>query len=144
MKRALIVVIVVGVVLFGLLQLIPVNRANPPVVREVRWDSPETRALAARACFDCHSNETKFPWYASMAPPSILLSNHITEGRDNINFSDWDNYYLDYDEIEEQIVEGKMPPASYLLMHPEAQLSDAEKQQLLDGFEATIEADPGQ
>ena len=144
MKRALIVVIVVGVVLFGLLQLIPVNRANPPVVREVRWDSPETRALAARACFDCHSNETKFPWYASIAPPSILLSNHITEGRDNINFSDWDNYYLDYDEIEEQIVEGKMPPASYLLMHPEAQLSDAEKQQLLDGFEATIEADPGQ
>lgn len=144
MKRALIIVVVVGVVLLGLLQLVPVNRSNPPVVREVSWDSPETRALAERACFDCHSNETKFPWYASIAPPSILLGNHITEGRDNMNFSDWDNYYLDYDEIEEQIVEGKMPPGSYLLMHPEARLADAEKQQLLAGLQATIEADPGQ
>jgi hypothetical protein len=61
-----------------------------------------------------------------------------------MNFSDWDNYYLDYDEIEEQVVEGKMPPRSYLLMHPEARLSDAEKQQLLAGLQVTTEADPGQ
>lgn len=144
MKRLLLVLVIVGVVAFVALQLVPVSRDNPPVVREVRWDSPETRALAERACFDCHSNETKFPWYASIAPPSLLLSRHITEGRDNMNFSDWDNYYLDYDEIEEQIVEGKMPPRSYLLMHPEAQLNDAEKQQLLAGFRATTDADPGQ
>lgn len=144
MKRLLLILVFVGVIAFVALQLIPVNRTNPPVVREIQWDSPETRALAARACFDCHSNETKFPWYASIAPPSLLMGNHITEGRDNMNFSDWDNYYLEYDEIEEQIVEGEMPPGSYLLMHPEARLSDAEKQQLLAGLRATIAADPGQ
>ncbi len=144
MKRALIIIIVIGVVLFGLLQLIPVNRTNPPVVREIKWDSPQTRALAERACMDCHSNETKYPWYASIAPPSLLLADHINEGRENMNLSDWDNYYVEYDELEEQIVEGKMPPRSYLLMHPEARLSDAEKQQLLDGFKATVAADPGQ
>lgn len=144
MKRALIIIIVVGIVLFGLLQLIPVNRTNPPVVREVQWDSAQTRALAERACFDCHSNETKYPWYASIAPPSLLMGNHITEGRENMNFSEWDKYYLDFDEIEEQVTEGKMPPWDYLLLHPAARLTDAEKQQLLAGFEATIAADPGQ
>lgn len=144
MKRALIIIIVVGIVLFGLLQLIPVNRTNPPVVREIRWDSAQTRALAERACADCHSNETKYPWYASIAPASLLLADHINEGRERMNFSDWDNYYIEYDEIEEQITEGKMPPQSYLLLHPEARLADAEKQHLLAGFEATIVADPGQ
>ena len=144
MKRALIIIIVVGVVLFGLLQLIPVSRTNPPVVREIKWDSPQTMALAERACMDCHSNETKYPWYAGVAPMSLLLADHINEGREKMNFSDWDNYYVEFDEIEEQVAEGKMPPASYLLMHPEARLSDAEKQQLLAGLKATTAADPGQ
>lgn len=144
MKRALIIIIVVGVVLFGLLQLIPVSLTNPPVVREIKWDSPQTRALAERACMDCHSNETKYPWYAGVAPMSLLLADHINEGREKMNFSNWDNYYVEFDEIEETIAEGKMPPRSYLLMHPEARLSDAEKQQLVAGLQATLAADPGQ
>lgn len=144
MKRALIALLIIGAVVLVGLQLIPVNRTNPPVTREIQWDSPETRALAQRACFDCHSNETQYPFYAYIAPPSLLLNSHVAEGRDHMNFSEWDEYFHDFDEIEEMVTESKMPPWDYLLLHPEARLSDAEKAQLLAGLEATIAADPGE
>ena len=71
--------VVLVVVLFGLIQLVPVQRTNPPVVAEPPWDSPETRALAVRACFDCHSNETVWPWYAYVAPVSWLVAHDTDE-----------------------------------------------------------------
>ena len=120
MKRVLLILVVGGVALLVLMQLIPINRTNPPVVREIKWNSPETKALAARACFDCHSNETKYPWYSRIAPASLLLADHVSEGREAMNFSDWDNYYIEAEEVEEAIQRGEMPPQSYLLIHSDA------------------------
>ncbi|NPV77145.1 MAG: heme-binding domain-containing protein [Anaerolineae bacterium] len=128
--------------LFVGFQLIPVSRENPPVTLEVRWDSPQTRELAKRACFDCHSNETVWPWYAYIAPVSFGISNHVMEGREKLNFSEWDKTNCDFREVEETITEGEMPLWNYLLMHPEANLTATEKEQLLSGLRATFQQDP--
>lgn len=68
-------------------RLLPVARSNPPVTREVQWDSTQIRALAQRACFDCHSNETVWPWYSYIAPISLRVADHVQEGRQKLNFS---------------------------------------------------------
>jgi hypothetical protein len=84
---------VAAVALFLLLQIVPFGRmpSNPPVTGEPAWDSPQTRALAVRACFDCHSNETEKPWYSNIAPPiSWATSDHVESGRGKLNFSEFD------------------------------------------------------
>lgn len=124
--------------LFVLLQLVPYGRAhdNPPVIQEPNWDSPETRALAVRACYDCHSNESVWPWYSNVAPISWLVQRDVDEGRQHLNFSEWGSGREAEREREltEVISEGEMPPAIYLLQHGSARLTDAEKQQLIDGL----------
>lgn len=127
---------------FLLIQLIPIDKTNPSITREVRWDSDQTRALAQRACFDCHSNETVWPWYTNIAPPKFMVANHVRDGREHLNFSEWDRPQHDPDEVAELIEDGDMPLRNYLLMHPEAVLSEAEQQQLIDGLEATFAQDP--
>ncbi|MCA9935412.1 MAG: heme-binding domain-containing protein [Ardenticatenaceae bacterium] len=127
---------------FVLIQLVPYgrNHTNPSVIQEPNWDSPETRALAQRACFDCHSNETVWPWYANVAPVSWLTQHDVDDGRRHLNFSDWLNngrINREKDEIAEVIQRGDMPPAVFLIMHSEARLTDAEKQQLIQGLMAT-------
>ncbi len=144
MKRVILWVVIAAVALFVIASLLPLNRTNPPVAREVNWDSPQTRALAQRACFDCHSNETVWPPYAYVAPVNLLLWRHVTEGRENLNFSQWDQRQSRFDEIGERVRSGDMPPWDYLLMHGDAKLTDAEKQQLLSGLEATYAKDPPQ
>ncbi|GAB4497283.1 MAG: hypothetical protein OHK0052_08610 [Anaerolineales bacterium] len=126
-----------ALVLFGLIQLVPYgrNHTNPPVVQEPNWSSPEVRALAQRACFDCHSNETVYPWYSNIAPVSWLVQHDIEEGRSKLNFSDWGrSREKDGDEIAEVILEGEMPPTIYLLQHPEARLTEAERALLIEGL----------
>ena len=72
------------------IQFVPYGRAhtNPPVTAEPAWDSAETRELARRACFDCHSNETAWPSYTSISPASWLAQRHVNEGRRELNFSE--------------------------------------------------------
>jgi hypothetical protein len=134
--------IVIAIVVIGLgIQLIPLpgRGNNPAVTSEPPWDSPQTRALAKRACFDCHSNETVWPWYSYVAPVSFLVYNDTMEGRRRMNFSEWDRgFQPDLGEILEQLQEGEMPPAIYLPMHPTARLSAEEKQQLIAGFSYTF------
>ena len=129
------------VVLVGI-QLVPVNRTNPAITRAVKWDAPATRELAQRACFDCHSNETTWPWYGYIAPVSWRLADHISEGRAVLNFSTWDQPNTDLDEVVENIEENEMPLSDFLLMHPEAKLTAAEKTTLIAGFKATFSQDP--
>lgn len=140
-------ILAVAAGLFVLLQLlfIPmlVKQTNPPVVQEPRWDSPQTKALAQRACYDCHSNETTWPLYGKIAPISWLVTRDVVEGREKLNFSDWMAAGGEAEEIAEEINEGKMPMAIYLPMHPDARLTAAEKQQLIKGLETTIAAMPG-
>lgn len=142
MKRLITLVVLLTAVGFTAIQFIPVDRTNPPVTREVAWNSPETRALAQRACFDCHSNETVWPFYAYIAPMSLMLAEHVADGRDQLNFSEWDGRNEGYEEVVEVVKSGEMPLPNYLLLHPEARLSDAEKQALLEGLALTYEQDP--
>jgi hypothetical protein len=129
------ILVLIGIVLFGLIQLIPYgrNHTNPPVVQEPNWDA-QTRAIAQKACFDCHSNETTWPWYSNIAPVSWLVYHDVQEGRSHMNFSDWGNMGLSASMIERKIQSGEMPPPQYLLMHPSARLTDAEKQALVQGL----------
>jgi hypothetical protein len=130
-----------GIVLFVLIQLIPFGRdhTNPPVAQEPNWDSPQTRALAARACFDCHSNETTWPWYSNIAPISWLTERDVLEGRRRLNFSDISaNGGRATREFARAIDGGSMPPFYYVWLHPSAGLSPAEKQALIQGLQATF------
>ncbi len=126
---------------FLLIQLVPYgrNHTNPPVIAEPNWDSPETRALAERACFSCHSNETEWPWYSNVAPVSWLVQHDTEEGREHLNFSEWGSNpkHERSDELIEPVMEGEMPMPIYLLTHPEARLTAAETEALIRGLEIT-------
>ena len=132
-------------VLAVIIQLIPYGRdhTNPSINVQPQWDSPVTRSLAQRACFDCHSNQTVWPWYSNIAPVSWLIYHDVTEGREHINFSDWNRpAHQHADEFQEVFEKNSMPPASYLLVHPTARLSPDERQQLFDGLMMLAEGHP--
>jgi hypothetical protein len=133
--------IAIIVILIGM-QFIPLSHTNPPVTREIKWNAPETKALAERACYACHSNETVWPAYSYVAPISFVVVNHTNEGREGLNFSQWDQPNVDFDEVRENIERGEMPLKDFLLLHPEARLTAAERQQLIAGLEATFQQDP--
>lgn len=124
------------------IQLVPYGHehANPPVVREPDWDSPATRALAERACFDCHSNQTRWPWYASVAPVSWLVQRDVAAGRRRLNFSEWDRPQRAAHEASEATLEGEMPLEAYLWMHAEARLDATQRQQLAAGLARSLGA----
>lgn len=123
------------------IQFIPYGKdhTNPPIMSEVQWDSPRTQELFNRACADCHSNETKYPWYSNIAPVSWLVAHDIEEGREKMNVSmigvQTKNKLKD---AADEVKEGEMPIPPYLIAHPEARLSDAEKKELAEGLEKTF------
>jgi mono/diheme cytochrome c family protein len=118
------------------IQLVPYGRdhTNPPVTGEPAWDLPQTRALAKQACFDCHSNETEWPAYASIAPASWLVQRDVNEGRAALNFSEWTRPQEEANEAAEKVREGEMPPAAYTLVHAHARLSPASRDRLAQGL----------
>ena len=140
-------IIGIGIAGFVILQLIPASSisakfttpGNPPVTYTIPWDSPQTEKLARSACFDCHSNETRYPWYSNIAPVSWLVNHDINEGRRKMNFST--NTHLFSDDMEKQIESGEMPKSVYLPLHPEANLTAEQKKQLIDGLIATFGVD---
>jgi mono/diheme cytochrome c family protein len=135
----------VGLVgLFAVAQLVPYgrNHTNPPVTREVRWDSARTRELAAGACFDCHSNLTDWKWYTNVAPVSWLVYNDVKGGREHVNFSEWDMPQSEVGDVVEAVRNGSMPPLQYKPLHAAARLSTAERNKLARGLEKTLAADP--
>jgi len=142
MKQALKIIGIGLLALFALIQLIPAERTNPPITREIRWNSGQARGLARDACYDCHSNETDWPWYAYVAPVSWWITDHVKDARRHLNFSEWDKPNEDADEIISQVATGEMPFPDYLRLHPEARLSDEETQELIDGLSRTLENDP--
>jgi hypothetical protein len=133
-----------GGVLFLLVQIIPYGRShtNPPVVAEPTWNSPQTRELAARACFDCHSNLTRWPWYSNIAPVSWLVQRDVDGGRAALNFSEWNRPQDGAGDLSGAISGGSMPPWFYPLMHPKANLSNADQQRLIAGLAATLRNSP--
>jgi hypothetical protein len=115
-----------------LIQLVPVSFANPP--EEGPLVAPDrVQAILKSSCFDCHSNRTVWPWYSRVAPVSWWLVDHVTEGRSELNFSNWQTLSAEKqiemtEEILEEVEEGEMPPRSYTLVHSEASLSQEDIQ----------------
>ncbi len=142
MRRLILGAGAIIVIAFVAIQVVPYGRdhGNPPVTGEPPWDSAATRELAVRACFDCHSNETNWPWYSNIAPISWRLQKHVDEGREKLNFSEWGSGEQETEKIVKVVQEGEMPPWDYLIPHAEARLSDAETQSLLDGLGRTFGA----
>jgi hypothetical protein len=130
-----------GVVTFGVIQLVPYGRdhSNPSGSGEPAWASAETRDLMVDACYSCHSNEVDYPPYASVAPISWATQHHVEEGREAVNYSDFATDPGEADESIEVIEEGEMPPAYFTRfgLHPEANLTAAQKRTLIDGLRAT-------
>lgn len=133
-------------VLFVLAQVVPVSRTNPPATSEIAAPA-EIDGILQRACYDCHSHETRWPWYARVAPVSWLLARDVAEGRKHVNWSTWgeatprkQRHALE--ELVEVIEEGEMPPWFYLPLHPDARLSGDERQALIDWARATRSAIP--
>lgn len=119
--------IAVLAVALALIQFVPVDRTNPPVETEVPATA-EVRAVLRRACYDCHSNETVWPWYSRVAPVSWLAARDVHKGREELNFSTW-NRLTTKEQVKalheswETVEEGEMPMWFYLPTHPEARLS---------------------
>jgi hypothetical protein len=131
--------------LFVLAQAVPYGRShrNPPTTAEPRWDSPQTRALAKRACFDCHSNLTTWPWYSNVAPVSWLVQRDVDGGRSQFNFSEWDKPQdVSAGDLVESIQGGSMPPWFYKIPHPGSRLGKAEQDALVRGLVATMRRSP--
>jgi len=130
-RRRLPRVALIAGVLFVLAQLVPVERTNPPVEQDVAAPA-EVDAILRRACYDCHSNETVWPWYARVAPVSWLVVRDTNEGREHLNFSTWNRLSAAdrqhaFDEMADEVESGGMPLPIYLPLHPEARLSAADK-----------------
>ncbi|MEI7695295.1 MAG: heme-binding domain-containing protein [Chlorobium sp.] len=130
-----------AVILFAAIQLIPYGRdhKNPPVTGEPQWDSPRTKELFNRSCKDCHSNNTVWPWYSSIAPASWLTQVDVSFGRDAFNVSEWGRpEENEGDKAAREVREGKMPAFIYLPAHPDAKLNATEKEELVKGLVATF------
>jgi hypothetical protein len=134
-----------GAVLLAV-QLVPYGRdhRNSPVRQEPEWSGLETRALVKRACFDCHSNETRWPWCSNVAPVSWIIQRDVNSGRSKLNFSEWDRAQKEADEAAKTVANGEMPPRSYLALHPEARLSSSEQVLLIQGLQAIVGAHNGE
>lgn len=130
-QRALIWVgTILGILLLAI-QFVPVDRSNP--ARQTRVPaSPEARAILQRACYDCHSNEVRWPWYSYVAPVSWLVAKDVKEGREALNFSTWNLLSAAeqadaFNESWEKVQQGEMPLWFYLPLHPSAKLSPADR-----------------
>lgn len=137
---------IISVVLLVAVQFVRPARTNPQVdeSRDLQQQiavPAEVARLLDRACYDCHSNRTRWPWYSNLAPVSWFVTDHVNEGRRQLNFSDW----AGYDKQKQQhLLEGVgdtvrqdfMPLSSYTLIHRQAALTAAEKKQLADWADA--------
>jgi hypothetical protein len=127
------------VVAFALLQFTNPTRTNPPVVHDflaANMSPLEITGMFRAACYDCHSYETKWPWYSHVAPVSWLVASDVKEARRYLNFSEWpiddpDRAASRLENISEQLGYKEMPPVEYKLMHPAAWLTTAQREQLI-------------
>jgi hypothetical protein len=142
-RRFAVVVAAIIVGVFVLLQLIPYGHDHgaPPTTKQATL-GPAAAPIAAAACMDCHSNETRWPWYTDVAPASLLVVNDVKGGREHFNLSRWNTPQPDLHEVEDAIAGGDMPPAQYKLVHGDARLSAAQRRTLVAGFRALYATDP--
>ncbi|WP_313269935.1 heme-binding domain-containing protein [Epilithonimonas vandammei] len=140
MKKILIVLLMV----FIIIQFFPIDKTNPITNEGMDFlkikNTPEPIAkLIRNSCYDCHSNETKYPFYSNLQPVAWLLKNHIDEGRKELNFSTFATYEPKrqahkLEEAAEYVEQKNMPLESYTLGHSDAKLSDEQRKQLVNYF----------
>lgn len=124
-----------------LLQLWPTDTSNPPIVSTPTWDDVYTAQLAERACYDCHSHETAWPWYTKVVPAYFLLAYDVQRGRAALNFSKWEETCCTEEQIDNMaatVTKNHMPLPYYLVLHPEARLSQVEQGHLVYGLISTM------
>ncbi len=133
-------------ILFVLLviQFFRIDKTNPTIATALEFTTVNNtpngvKSILQGTCFDCHSNETKYPWYSNIQPIAWWMKNHINEGREELNFSEWADYSDKkkakiLEECMEMIQEKEMPPAYYAYMHSAAKLDDSKHKLLLDYF----------
>ena len=143
LKRSLKWIIAVPVILFALLQLTNPSHVNPPVKTDfiaATQPPPEVAAMLRSACYDCHSDVTRWPWYSRIAPMSWQIAQDVNEGRQHINLSEWpadaDLARKKIENMSDEVDDGSMPLAKYTLIHKDARLTEAQRTALtqwLDG-----------
>lgn len=132
------------IVFLSVAQFFKIEKTNPQVTSSLDFLSIETppeniSAMVKNQCYDCHSNETKYPWYTDYAPISWWIKSNINGARDFLNFSEWGKLdqkqkIAKMEECYEAVEEGEMPVALYILMHEESQFSDSAKDSLMNWF----------
>ncbi len=129
-----------GLAVLVAIQIVPYGHASAPAgfTRDIHWNSPRTEELVRRACYDCHSNETRRSWYSRVAPISWVVQSNVERGRAHLNFSEWDQVQPHIFDAASKLIAGEMPPYSYRLFHPEARLSVEEEEELIDGIFSTM------
>lgn len=137
--------LVAMIVVLVAIQFVPVDRSNPPVETEIPV-IPEVRSVLRRACYDCHSNETTWPWYSRIAPVSWLIERDVHEGRKEMNFSTWNRLTTKKQikalhESWEAVDEGEMPLWFYLPVHPDARLSSQDRS-VLQAWSLSMDSQP--
>ena len=135
-------VLVVAIVL--VIQVIPVERNVSTVPPGQSFEKTEkvpanVAAILKVSCYDCHSNNTRYPWYSELKPAAWLMARHITKGKEELNFDEFNNYSkrrkkAKIKSIISQIEKDEMPLKSYLLLHSDSKLTAEERKMLLDFF----------
>jgi heme-binding protein len=137
--QVLIIIIAAGIIVA---QFVGPVRSNPVTAPSQSADthlqiSPEVRSILIRSCGDCHSNDTRWPWYSNVAPVSWFVIDHVNHGRQHLNFSEWGRYTDNESEemlehICKEVKSGSMPLTSYTSIHKEARLSEGDVKVLCD------------
>ena len=142
MRRWLLRGVVAGALVFAALQLLPFDTIEArPTTAEAPWPSDEARRIAVAACYDCHSNEPTLEWFDRIAPGSWIVAGHVREGRDELNFSEWDRDDGEADDAVDTLEDGEMPLDEYTWLHPEARLGEAERRTLVNALRRLEGAD---
>ncbi|MEK6300137.1 MAG: heme-binding domain-containing protein [Acidobacteriota bacterium] len=158
MKKAMKWIATAGLILLVAAQFVRPAKTNPAsdesrAIQSHVAMNPEVSDVLGRACYDCHSNATDWPWYGKVAPVSWFLVSHVNDGRRHLNFSEWSGYDRSkaakkMQEIDEEVSSKAMPLSSYSLLHPEARLSDQERALISDwaraeGMRLEVATTPG-
>lgn len=141
-KKALFLIFFFAIIL--IIQLFRIDTTHPEIENNKDYlvinDIPqEIVNIIQNSCYDCHSYQTKYPWYSNIAPISWMINHHVKEGREHMNFSEWGNYSLEkrislQEECIEELEESEMPLSSYTMIHSDAELSDDDMKNLLEWF----------
>lgn len=142
MKQFIRKILFIGLIIFLLMQLYqPVRNSDygqvlPIHISKVYHIPKNVEVILQTSCYDCHSNNTQYPWYSYIQPVRLFMESHITKGKNDLNFSEWGDYSKrkqgnKLDRIVKQIKGNEMPLTSYTLIHKNAVLTTAQKEQVI-------------